>query len=211
MGQHGLEMVLGGIGEVVEHHRRVGGQLAHVRALVVEHPQRVERCALPGRLIEVEPEQELLQQLPVLRPAGVVAQRGDLQPEAVQSQRAETGVGDGDDLGVQGRVVDPDRLDADLLELPVAPGLRALVAEERPGVAELDRQRAAVQAVLDHRAHHPRGALRPQRHRPVAAVGEGVHLLGHHVGGLPHPAGEQRGVLEDRQLDVAVAGAAGRR
>ena len=46
------------------------------------------------------------------------------------------------DLGVQRRVVDADRLDADLLELAVAAGLRTLVAEERARVAELDRQRA---------------------------------------------------------------------
>src|SRR5699024_12570887 len=31
-----------------------------------------------------------------------------------------------------------------------------------------------------------------------------------HVGRLPDPAREQRGVLEDRQLDVPVSGAAGR-
>ena len=180
-----------------------------MRALVVEHPQRVDLGAPAGFLVEVELEQEVLQQFPVLRAAAVVAQRRDLQPEPVETQRSETRVGDRDHLGVQRGVVDADRLDPDLLQLAVAPGLRAFVAEERPGVAELDRQRSAVQAVLDHRAHHTRGALRAQRHRAVAAVGEGVHLLGHHVGGLPHPAGEQRGVFEDRQFDVAVAGAPG--
>ena len=149
-----------------------------MRPLVVEHPQRVDLGAPPGLLVEVEPEQEVLQQLPVLRPAAVVAQRGDLQPEPVEPERPEPGVGDRDHLGVQRGVVDTDRLDPDLLQLTVAAGLRALVAEERTRVAELDRQRAAVQAVLDHRADHPGGALRPQRHRPVAAVGEGVHLLG---------------------------------
>ncbi len=159
--------------------------------------------------VEVELEQEVLQQLPVLRPAAVVAERRDLQPEPVEPQRAETGVGDGDHLGVQRRVVDADRLNADLLQLPVAPCLRALVTEERPCVAELHRQRPAVKAVLDHRTHHTRGALRAQRHRAVAAVGEGVHLLRHHVGGLPHATGEQRGVLEDGQFDVAVTGAPG--
>ena len=120
-------------------------------------------------LVEVETEQELLQQLPVLRPAGVVAERGDLQPEAVEPQRPEAGVGDGDHLGVQRGVVDADGLDADLLQLPVAAGLRALVAEERAGVAELDRQRAAVQAVLDDRPHDarrcPPGAASPTGRR----------------------------------------------
>ena len=34
-----------------------------------------------------EPEQELLQQFPVLRAAGVVAERGDLEPEPVEAER----------------------------------------------------------------------------------------------------------------------------
>jgi len=49
-------------------------------------------------------------------------------------------------------------------------------------VHELDRQLAAVQAVLDDRPDDPGGALRTQGHRPATPVGEGVHLLGHHVG-----------------------------
>ena len=123
-----------------------------------------------------------------------------------QAERAEPGVGDRDHLGVERGIVDADRLDADLLQLAVAARLRALVAEERPGVAELDRQRAAVQSVLDHRADDAGRAFGPQRDRAVTAVGERVHLLGDHIGGFADAAGEQRGVLEDRQLDVAVAG-----
>ncbi len=38
-----------------------------------------------------------------------------------------------DDLGVQGGVVDAERLDPDLLELAEPPGLRLLVAEHRAG------------------------------------------------------------------------------
>ncbi len=194
---------------MIQHDRRIGGQLAYRGPLVVEHPQRVDLGATPGLLVEVELEQEVLQQFPVLRTAAVVAERGELEPEPVEPQRSETRVGDGDHLGVQRGVVDTDGLDPDLLQLAVAAGLRTLVAEERPRVAQLDGQRAAVEAVFDHRAHHACGALGPQRHRAVAPVGEGVHLLGHHVGGLPDAAREQRGVLEDRQLDVAVSGAPG--
>ena len=202
-------MLLGHIGEVIQHDGCISSELTYRRALVVKHPQRVDLGAPTSLLVEVELEQEVLQQFPVLRTAGVVAQRRDLQPEPVEPQRAETGVGDGDHFGVQRRVVDSDRLDADLLQLPVAPGLWALVAEERPGVTELHGQRPAVKAVLDHRTHHTRGALRAQRHRAVAAVGEGVHLLRHHIGGLPDAAGEQRGVFENGQFDVAVACAPG--
>ena len=63
--------------------------------------------------------------------------------------------------------------------------------------------------MLEHRTHHTRGALRAQCHRAVAAIGERVHLLRHHVGGLPHAAGEQCGVFENGQFDVAVAGTPG--
>ena len=209
VGQHGVEVLLGHVGKMVEHHRRVGRHRLDLRPLVVEYPQRVDLGALSRLLVKVELKQEVLQQFPILRSAGVVAQRGDLQPEPVEAQRAETGVGNRDHLGVQCGIVDADGLDADLLQLAVAAGLGALVAEERAGVTQLDRQRAAVQTVLDHRTHHPGGALGPKRHRAVAAVGEGVHLLGHHVGGLADAAGEQRGVLEDRQFDVAVSGPAG--
>ena len=159
-------------------------------------------------LVEIEPKEELLQQFPVLRAAALVPQRGDLQPEALQAQRAEAGVGDGDHLGVQSRIVDADRLHPDLLQLAIAAGLRTFIAEKRARVAEFHRQRAAVQAVFDHRAHHAGGALRPQRHRAVTAVGERVHLLGHHVGGFAYAAGEQGGVLEDGQLDIPVTGPA---
>ncbi len=139
MPQHRLEMRLGDIGEVIEHQRRAGGHLAHRRALVVEHAQRVDLRAAAGLFVEVEPEQELLQQLPVLRTAAVIAQRGDLEAEPpLESERPEAAVGDGDHLGVQGGIVHTDGLDTHLLQLPVAAGLRTLVAEERSGVTELD-------------------------------------------------------------------------
>ena len=117
--------------EVVDEQRRVGELGPDLGALVVEHAQRVELRAPAGGLVEVEPGEVLAQQVAVGRAAVGVAQRGQLQPVAAQAERAEALVGHGDDLGVQRRVVDADRLDADLLQLPVAPGLGPLVAEER--------------------------------------------------------------------------------
>ncbi|SLI84497.1 Uncharacterised protein [Mycobacteroides abscessus subsp. abscessus] len=60
MAEHLLEVGLGRFGEVVDHQRRVGEQLPHLRALVVEHAQRVELGATAGLLVEWQPEQELL-------------------------------------------------------------------------------------------------------------------------------------------------------
>ncbi len=204
--QDEVEVRLRVVGQIVDEQRCACGRRLDLGPLVVEDTQRVDLGAHPGGLVEIEPEQELLQRLSIARTALVVTQRGDLEPEPRQAEAAIALVGDRDDLGVQRRVVDTDRLDADLLQLAVPAGLRLLVAEERPGVADLHRQLAAVEAVLDHRAHHARGALGTQRHRAVAAVGEGVHLLAHDIGRLPDPACEQRGVLEHRQFDVAVAG-----
>jgi hypothetical protein len=138
MGEHRVEVFLGRVGEMVEHQRGVRGHLFDRRSLVVEHAQRVDLGAAPSLVVEVQLEQELLQQLPVPGTAGVVAQRGDLQPEPVQAQRAEPGVGDGDHLCVQRGIVDAYRLHADLLQLPVAAGLWPLIPEERSRIAELD-------------------------------------------------------------------------
>ena len=98
-----------------------------------------------------------------------------------------------------------ERLDADLVELPVAPALRPLVAEHRAHVVQ------ALAAVVEHRvldrgAHHAGRALGAQRERvAVHAVVEGVHLLLDDVGHLAQAAHEQRRGLDDGRADVAVA------
>ena len=180
--------------------------LTNIRALVVEHAERVDLGPSTRVLVEWECKEKLLQQFAILRPAGVVTERGDFEAEAVEPQRPESGVGDRDDLSVERGVVDPDGFDADLLQLAVATGLRALVAEERARVADLDRQLSTIEAVLDDRTHDSGGSLGTQRHRTVTAVGECVHLFADDVGRLTDTASEQAGVLEDRQFDVAVSG-----
>lgn len=139
MRQHRVEMLLGRVGQMVEHDRRIGRHRAHLGTLVVEHPQWIDLGTPSCFLVEIETEQELLQQFPILRTAGVVAERGDFQPEPVETQGTEPGVGNRDHLGVQCRVVDADRLDANLLQLAIPARLRTLVAEERSGITELDR------------------------------------------------------------------------
>ena len=118
-------------GQVIEHERRARSHLTNIRALVVEHAERVDLGPSTRVLVEWECKEKLLQQFAILRPAGVVTERGDFEAEAVEPQRPESGVGDRDDLSVERGVVDPDGFDADLLQLAVATGLRALVAEER--------------------------------------------------------------------------------
>jgi len=192
-------------GEMVDEQRRIGGQLPDLRALVVEDPQWIDFGARPRGLIEGEAGQVLGQQGPVCGPVGRSPQGRQLQPVPGQSQPAVALVGNRDHLGVECRIIDADGLDADLLKLPITPLLRLLVPEEGAGIAQLHRQLAAIQPMLEHGAHDPGGPLRAQRHTPLPPVGEGVHLLGHDIGGLAHSPGEQCRVLEHGQLDVSIA------
>jgi hypothetical protein len=111
-----------------------------------------------------------------------------------------------DHLGVERRVLRADRLGADLRELPVAPLLRALLAEERPDIPELHGLRVLVHPGLDVRASDRRRPLRPQRERASALVLEGEHLLLDDVGGIADRPAEDFGRFEDRRLDLLVAG-----
>ena len=113
-----------------------------------------------------------------------------------------------DQLGVEARVVGADRLGVELRELPEAPGLRRLVAEERAPRPDLHGLGELVHAVLDVGAADAGRRLGPQRQRPPGLVLEGEHLLLDDVGGLPHPAREQLGVLEDRRVERLVPGPA---
>ena len=103
-----------------------------------------------------------------------------------------------------------DRLDVELPELAVAAGLRAVVAEHRPGRRQLHRLRPGLHAVLDVGTDDARGGLRAQcpRLRLLRARREPEQLLLDDVGDLADPALEDRRLLEQRRLDrpVAVAG-----
>ncbi len=113
--QHGLEVLLGLTGQMVEHHRGISRHRLDLGTLVVKHPQRVDLGALTRFLIKIEVKQEVLQQFPVLRSAGVITQRGDFQAEPIETERTETRVGNGDHLGIQRRVVHADGFHTDLL------------------------------------------------------------------------------------------------
>src|SRR3546814_6442595 len=95
-------------------------------------------------------------------------------------------------------------LDADLVKLPHPALLRPLVAKHRALVIELGRQ-ALRQAAGDQGAADAGGTLGAQRQLFAAAVGEAVHLLGDHVGGLAERPLEHLRELEDRRLDLSEA------
>ena len=73
-----------------------------------------------------------------------------------------------DHFGVQRGVVGAERLDAQLLVLPVAALLAALVAEVGRDVVQLGERALRVQAVLDIGAQDGGGAFGAQGQRAVA-------------------------------------------
>ena len=201
----GLEVGTAFVAKVIQHQRRIGGHLSDRLTLVVEHSKWVDLSTVASFLVEWEIKQELLQLLAVGRAAILVAEAGDLQTETAQADRTVAAVCQGDHLGVEQRIVDTNGFHAHLLQLTVASGLRALIAEERSVVVELHGQVTAVHVVLDEGAHDAGGALGTQRYRTATAVLEGVHLLAHYVSRFTDAAGKQGGVFEHRQLNVLVA------
>src|SRR5437764_1608944 len=91
------------------------------------------------------------------------ADRVDAQYEVAQSKLFIQRPLQIDDLDVRGRRGITDAFDAELPELAVAAGLRAVVTEHRPVVEEPHRLRAALHAVLQVGAADGRRALRTQR------------------------------------------------
>jgi len=89
-------------------------------------------------------------------------------------------VHDGDDLGVGERRARPDDVRVELLELPVAAGLRALAAEDVAELVALEREGQV--AVRGHVAGQRHGEVEAQRERlrvagvatPSAAAGGGL-------------------------------------
>ncbi len=111
------------------------------------------------------------------------------------------------DLGIDRRSGIADRLDVELPELAIAARLRTVVAEHRPDRRQLHRLRPGLHPVLDVGPDDPGGRLGSERPR-LGLVGSGSEpeeLLLDGVGGLAEPALEDRGLLEHRRLDLAVA------
>ena len=191
------------VGEEVRHVRRGRHERGVLGALGVEDPQRVAGQGLAGRLGQgVEVRREVgPHRLGVPGPVAGIAERVEQQRHLREPQALVEAPRQGDHLDVDHRVLDPEHLDAHLVELPVAALLRLLVAEVRPGVPDLPRRD---RPVLHVRPDHRGRLLGAQRDASTATVLEVVHLLGDHVGRLAD-AVEHLDVLEHRGDHLAVA------
>src|SRR5881398_4189735 len=90
--------------------------------------------------VGTEPRQvgasELPQALAVDGAADAIADRVELEPRRARAHAGEVAVEHDEQLGVGQRVVPPEHLGADLVELAVAAALRPLAPEHRPAVEE---------------------------------------------------------------------------
>ena len=152
------------------------------------------------------------QPLHVLRPTARVSHRVEEQLVLRDAAGLEEAHGHLHDLDVHGRAGHPEGLDVHLVELPVAPLLRALAAEHRPQGIDLERGVRLHEVVLDDRAHDAGRGLGPEGQRGPLFVPilEGVHLLRDDVGVGADAAREQPRVLEEGRADLPIAVAARR-
>ncbi len=163
--------------------RSSGGQLRGVRTVVVGQCGHVGRAA---RRVADRIDEDL--------DAGQAGIRVEPRPEL-------------DDLGVDGRSRVADRLDVELPELAVAARLRAVVAEHRADLVQLHGLRPRLEPVLDVGPDDPGRRLGAERPR-FGLVGPGhdpEQLLLDDVRDLADASLEDRGLLEHRRLDAAVA------
>jgi hypothetical protein len=133
------------------------------------------------------------------------ADRIEGRRQRAESERAEEVEQHLEHLGLRRGTRDAEELHADLGELAVPAGLGPFVAELRADVVETKRHRPGGEAPLDHRPNDARRVLGPHRERAPLPVGERIHLLVDNVRGFADRAREERGVLEHRGPDLAVA------
>ena len=120
-------------------------------------------------------------------------------PDALEEQHEHL-----EDFHVNQRILRPQDFRSDLIELAVAPFLRALAAEHGADVVKLLDAALVVKAVLDVSPHHGSRGFRAQRQRFLVAIAEGVHFLHHDVRLGSHAAGEERRLFQNRRANLTV-------
>jgi len=186
-----------------QRHRRCAGRERFVaRVLAVEDAQRVlvePRLAVLAQFGAVRGK--MLDQLGAPCVAACrVAERVELERHSANAELGEQLRPERQQLDVCLRLPRADDLRIQLVKLPEAALLRALVAEG--GAVGRDLQRRKLLPTLRQiGAADPGGEFGPQRDRIARPVVERIHFLRHHVGGLAHRPREHRSRLDHRHLD----------
>ena len=143
----------------------------------------------------------VLERLLILRTAFRASNRIDLQLKVLNAELLKDVICNPDDLCVRARRRSAEHLNAKLVELLKPARLRTFIAKTGHYVTEFDRQRIAEQAIFECGAHRARCPLGAQRKGSAASVLKSEHLFLNHVGGVPHRALEQLGVLKGGDPD----------
>jgi hypothetical protein len=199
---HFLEMRRARFAQPIRHRRSI--PKLGTTYLAVENPKRVglhQRPRIVTQLVVVRAQVQP-KLLDVGGTADPVTEGVEPNFQSRHSDRTQISVSELDHLHVGGGRLHIEVLDAYLPELASAPALGALVAEHRPRVGALP---CAMGARVEERPHHSGSPLWPEGQRPVTAVIEGVHLLGHNLAGVTHPALEELRRLEDRSHHQGIA------
>ncbi|MNJ36621.1 hypothetical protein D3C77_314160 [compost metagenome] len=124
-------------------------------------------------------------------PARRIADRVQLYLDLLQAKLPAVLVTKRDNLGIDRRINCAYRFHPELVELPLASRLRALIAEHRAGIIQLRYVRLPVQFVLYIRANDSCRSFRPKRHAAVALIGERVHFFLDNIRRFPNAAFKQ--------------------
>ena len=192
--------------EMIDDMRRLALQRLVLRVFRIKEAQWVLLEPGPAFLAEIGQVRSVIlpQQLAIGRPADFIADAVQVQRDPGHLQGRKPVPSKRDGLDVEQRAAVTDRFDPELMQLTKASGLRPVVAEILTHVVEPHRLRFLVQTGIEVRPHDRGGSLRPQSQRPVATIGEGVHLLGDDVTPLPRAPNKEFGRLKDRGLDPLV-------
>ncbi len=165
VGQERVEMVAAGGAQEGIDSRRVVEDGLRPGVSRVEHAKRVgaQAMALCRRQGVLVLGQVIDQRRDERRAACGIADRVEVELNVLYTSFANETQRELDQLGIDCRSRITDRLNIPLVELPVAAGLRAVVAEHRPERRQSNRLRQRVHAVLDERAADARRRLRSER------------------------------------------------
>src|SRR5262249_43057555 len=156
--------------------RCVGDDPPAALHLAVEDAERIPLQATvavgaePGEMRRAERTQPLA----IYRPAHRITDRVELEMRIPRTHVVEVAGEHHEQLGVDERIVPPEGLDPDLMELAIPSTLRTLATEHRPAIVEARGRIPLREPALEIRAHDPGGRLGAERQRRPVTIDERV-------------------------------------